>query len=181
MTDANYTPPTAAVEDQPAPRAGVRRQGLAILVAFVLDVVGTEVLSAALSVTYFALLGGQLGGQRGGQLGGQPNGSAVARFQDLVSSYDNPWGIAQFIIGSGMSIIGGYLCARIARRVEWRAIGWLCVVHLGYALYRGSPAQWEWWESNAITLGSVLIGAALLRRSLRRAASSVAAPAGASA
>ena len=156
MTDANYTPPTAVVEDRPAPPASVRKQGLAILAAFAIDVIGTEVLTTALSVTYFALLGGQL------------NNNAVARFQDLVSSYDNPWGVAQFIIGSGMSIIGGYLCARIARRVDWRAIGWLCVVHLGYALYRGSPAQWEWWESNAITLGSVLIGAALLRNLLRR-------------
>ena len=164
MTDANYAPPTAKVDDEPRPAAGVLRQILAVFAAFTIDVVGTETLNGVLGYVYFAVVGGEGGAQ-----------NLLARYADALSSYDNPWGIAQFIIGSGMSVIGGYLCVRIAWRREWRAIGWLCVVHTAYSLFRGSPVDFYWWESNAITLGSVVIGAALQsalrRRALQRAAS----------
>lgn len=166
MTDANYAPPTATVDDRPQAPAGVLRQLLAIFVAFIVDVTGTEALDSALGYLFLQVVGG-----------GVIDQNLLDRYTDQLSSYDNPWGIAQFVIGSGMSVIGGSLCARIAWRREWRAVGWLCVVHVGYSLWRGSGVDFAWWESNAITLGSVLIGAALQRgavrgmlRRLRRAA-----------
>ena len=158
MTDANYTPPTAMVDDRPQPPASVLRQILAIVAAFVIDVIGTESLDAALAYLYVVLVGD-----------GSVDQNLLQHYGDQVSSYDNPWGIALFVIGSAMSVIGGYLCAHIAWNREWRAIGWLCVVHVAYSTWRGSPVEFAWWESNAITLGSVLIGAALLLRARGRA------------
>ena len=155
--DANYTPPNAAVDDPPRTPARLWRQMLAIALAFIVDVIGTEVLGAALGNTYVQLAGGVSRG-------------TLERFAEDVSTYDNPWGIANFIIGSGMSVLGGYLCVKLAWQREWRCVAWLCVVHVGYSFWRVWPVTIEWWESNAITLGSVLIGAALTRGGQRRAA-----------
>ena len=66
--------------------------------AFVVDVAGTETLGALLGMVYVQLAGGARAGD-----------GLSERFVEDISDYTNPWGIAEFAIGSRVSNLGGYL------------------------------------------------------------------------
>lgn len=160
MSDQNYSPPQATLESQPAKPAGAWRIVGAVALAFVVDVIGTTALTSALAAAFFTI---------GITASGGVDDGLIDHYRHATSTYDNPWGIGMFVIGSVMSIIGGQLCARLARGREWRALGWLCVVHILYSLYRGSAVHWGWWEANAVTLSSVLLGFGWRMRTIQSA------------
>ncbi|MGZ5195723.1 MAG: hypothetical protein ACXWJM_13350 [Ramlibacter sp.] len=113
MQNNPYTPPTAPLKDQPrAPGSPVK----AVLVGLAIDVGGSLVLGVTVTVVYAFALSSQ---------GMSQKEVATA----LVHIPTDSW---PFIVGTlggaFLSFLGGYWCARIARRSEYRLASLLALV-----------------------------------------------------
>jgi hypothetical protein len=139
--DENYKPPATPVEDAPRPPGS---PFVAVLVGFAVDVGGT-LLTGVLFAVVFALLRASRGGSTAG---------VDATLADLSS--DTGFMIVSGVVGLSFSVLGGYVCARIARRNEYRLAGVQAFVTtlVGYAL--GGAGTLELGYEAALTILSVV-------------------------
>ena len=141
MTPPNpFTPPDARVADRPdlAPGSPVK----AVLVGAVVDIGATIASGTVLSIVFAMVLAG--------------TGASAEEFsaQLLRQSGWTPLTLLATACGAAASALGGYVCARIAKRDEAR-LGWILAgisVLLGL-VFAGSEA--------AFVIDQVLVGALL--------------------
>jgi hypothetical protein len=108
MTTENqnpYSPPGAAVSD---PKARPGSPVKAVLLGAIVDIVGTLVVGTLVAVTYGASLAA--------------SGASVEDIDAMSSNIpvDSWQFIVGLLIGCGFSLLGGYVCARIAKRSEYK-------------------------------------------------------------
>ena len=117
--DNPYTPPEARVAD-PENEPGSPLKAVAIGLA--VDIGGTFMTSLVLGIVYGITLAAS----------GASAEAAASAFAD-VSPYS--WlSIAGFLAGGGFSILGGYLCARIAKHSEYKLGGILATISTVFGL-----------------------------------------------
>lgn len=119
-TDSPYQPPTADVRDQtvfkrPAPIK-------AVIVGLLVDQVGTAIFQLGLFVVYGFMLGAE---------GLQPK-EIVQAINSLVW-YSGPH-IIEFVGGLLISVLAGYLCARLARQRIFRTTLIMAALDVGLPL-----------------------------------------------
>lgn len=111
MADNPFAPPTSNVADSGKPvKPGSIWKG--VVFGGLIDFVGTTVFSIILFIAYTVQ-------------NSSPNLSP-ADLQDLSQQYAKEllqlasiWGLLSFVVGSGLSLLGGYVCARFARE-RWK-------------------------------------------------------------
>jgi hypothetical protein len=100
-----YQPPTAEVHDQPATQgSAVKAVSLGLLV----DIGGTLLLSVVVFSAYAVVQAG--------------NGMSVEQIEAELGNLPptSLFFIVMTLLGCGLSVLGGYVCARIARRRDYR-------------------------------------------------------------
>lgn len=141
MTQPNpFTPPGSKLADQPdlAPGSPLK----AVAVGAIVDIGATIAGGAALSIVFAMVLAG--------------SGASAEEFsmQMLRQSGWTPFTLLATALGAASSALGGYACARIARRDEAR-LGWILagISTLLGLVFAGSES--------AFILDQVLVGALL--------------------
>jgi hypothetical protein len=116
-----YNPPAAAVRDPPRPP---RSPVVAVLAGLAVDIGGTTLAGIVLGIVYAATLAAR--GMDPGQIG-----TAITELDP-----DSGFFIVNTVIGLGFSALGGYVCARMARRNERRLTAMMAglVVAIGFAM-----------------------------------------------
>jgi hypothetical protein len=117
-----FTPPAANVEAPEFKRGSAVK---AVLVGLAVDIGGSIAFAFLFSIAYGIYLASQ--GQTSEQMQ-----SAMA-----TVGYDSPLGIVGMVVGSLFSVLGGYLCARIARHSEYRLGIVMCVATLVLIAFTG--------------------------------------------
>jgi hypothetical protein len=151
MADENYKPPATPVEDAPRPPGSPI---VAVLVGFVVDVGGT-LLTGILFTVVFSILRASQGGSAT---------DIETALADLSS--DTGFMVASGIVGLSFSVLGGYVCARIARRNEYRLAGVQALVttFVGYSLGGGTLELGYEAALTILSIAAVFAGAARGRR-----------------
>lgn len=159
--EPHYRPPGAALETEaPRRRAGLPRAVVAALIGFGLDVLGTQLLGMMLIYAFFALV---------------PVGDFLPmNFYDWAGSLQNPWAIADLAVSTGMSVLGGYIAARIAHGREGVAFGLLAFLHVFWSVSPGEDLSAllagidgsVLLQITALNWGATLLGMWLRRREL---------------
>lgn len=150
-----YAPPEAPVRDP----AGAKGSAIkAVLAGILVDTGGTLVASVILTMLYGATLVGSVASEE--ELQAQ-----------LSSMAPDSWvSVAGTLMGTVLSIAGGYLCARIARHSEYRlaAIVAACGAVVSFALGAGYYSAPLHVALQAVSIASVMLGAWLgIRRNAR--------------
>ncbi|MBC7601311.1 MAG: hypothetical protein H7255_01440 [Ramlibacter sp.] len=114
-----YTPPEAPLKEQPRPPGSPVK---AVLIGLAIDIGGSLVLGIVLSVLYAISLSS-------GGMNAQEVGEAMANIPTNSWPY-----IAGILGGAILSFMGGYGCARIARRSEYRLAFILASLSAGFGL-----------------------------------------------
>jgi hypothetical protein len=102
-------PPETDSPRNPRPPATPGSPLKAVLIGLAVDIGGTWVLSAVLSI--FQVI----------QLMGQGLSESEVRQALENPPHDSALYVGATLLGASMSVLGGYVCARIARRDEYRA------------------------------------------------------------
>ena len=154
MATNPFKPPSADV-DIPDTRRGSPVR--ALVLGVVVDFAGTMVASTV----FFLLIGAYLASS------GTP--------ADQVVSYefglDSPIGIVLNIVGALFSVLGGYVCARVAKHAEYRLGAILAGVNVVLGLLLGGEAAANAYGliSSVITIAAVMIGTHIGAQQNRRA------------
>jgi hypothetical protein len=139
-----YRAPGAVVADPDAGGSPVR----GVIYGVLVDIVGTAVATFALMVVYGIYLA---------STGSVPEDieTAAAQFD-----YSSPVGVAATAIGCGFSFLGGYVCARVARRSElnWAAVVAAISAVLGFVMGSGSVSADVNALFAALAIGCVMAG-----------------------
>jgi hypothetical protein len=149
--DNPYKPTATSLKEPPSPP---RSPILAVLVGLVVDFGGTTIASIVVGIVYAATLAGR--------------GVPVEQITEAVTEFDpaSGYGIVAMLVGGGFSILGGYVCARIARRNERKVSAVLAAVSAVLGFLSGGEAL-DWWLNvglTVLTLASVMAGGELGRR-----------------
>lgn len=138
MSSSPYIPPTADMKNAPpAPPASAAK---AVLLGFAVDIGGSLALGIVMSSIYGFVLAGQ--GMNLEQIG-----AALTNMQ-----HDSWFSIAAMILGAGISMLGGYVCARVSRRSDYK---------LGFILAAISVAVGLLFTASSYTLAMSALTAAL--------------------
>ena len=105
MSQDPYTPPASNLEVADTKRGSAIK---AVVVGLAADIGGTIVVSLLAAIVY------------GGYLGATGNTPEETAASMQAFSYDSPLGIALASVGTLFSVLGGFICARIARHSEYR-------------------------------------------------------------
>jgi hypothetical protein len=145
-----YKPPMAPVKDAPPPP---RSPILAIVAGVAVDIGGTMAASIVLGIVYAVTLAGQ-------GMGAEEVGKALTEVEPGSGFY-----LVGAAVGFGFSVLGGYVCARIARRGERRlaALQALLVVAVGLLMGDSPDSPLDALLFLA-TLAAVMLGGELGRR-----------------
>ena len=151
-----YRPPKAGIADPPA---GAGSAFKAVAYGFLVDVGGSLLFSALVSVLYSMYLASN----------GVPLGQLEEQLQaDLRQGWG--FGIAT-AIGCGFSVLGGYVCARVSRRVDRTLPAVLAALSVGLGLVLGWSTYdvIEMLSLSVLTVAAILVGWRLgVRRTLLR-------------
>ena len=122
MSHDPFKPPESRVEVADTKRGSAVK---AVMLGLAADVGGSM------------LVGGLAMGAYGVYLG--VTGSTPDDAADVAGSfsYDSPLGIALAMIGCLFSVLGGYICARIAKHAEYRLGAIMCAISLVLSLAMG--------------------------------------------
>ena len=150
----NYRPPKADVADPPR---GPGSSFKAVFLGLLVDVGGTLLASALMGVVYSTYLAAQ--------------GVELDDIQDrLREGFQEGWGFAlAAAVGLGFSFLGGYVCARIARRRDLTPALVLSALSVAIGLLLGAPGNYAVGETislSALTVLSIFAGARLGMRRL---------------
>jgi MFS family permease len=148
MPDPNFTPPQADVRDAPKPKGSAIK---GVLAGLAVDVGGTIAFSIVVSVAYGAMLAA--------------SGQGEEQIQAALAESDSNsiFSAIGVVGGCAFSILGGYVCERVARQRNYRAGAVLGVVSVVLGLAMGA-ASLPWAENMLLaflTIGSVLLGTRL--------------------
>lgn len=143
-----YAPPHAAVKDLP-PGAGSAFKAVGL--GLVADIGGTFAVTVVFLLVYGVVLGVSGG-----------NVEEVLAAVDFTST-DSWQFYASTVLGLGCSVLGGYVCARVARRDEMKlgAITALLSAALGMFLGAGTHELGTFLSMTLAGIGAVLVGARL--------------------
>jgi hypothetical protein len=143
-----YAPPEAAVQDLPARPGSAFR---AIVLGFATDIGGTLVATIILALIYGVALGAA--GIKGEEI------AATIR----ASATDSWFFYATTLVGLGFSVLGGFVCARIARRSELKLGAILATLSAisGLALAGDELQLGTLLSLTLLGFGAVLVGARL--------------------
>ena len=149
--DNPYKAPTTPMKDVlPPPRSPI----LAVLAGVAVDIGGTLATTTVIGLVFLAMIAPQ---------GGSPEEIRQALVDaDPLSGYV-AWGT---VVGFGFSVLGGYVCARVARRQERRlaAIAGLIIGAIGLCI-GGSPLGiWANVGMSVVSFAAVMLGGELGRR-----------------
>jgi uncharacterized protein with PQ loop repeat len=152
-----FAPPGASVSDtvELKPGSPIR----AVLLGLVVDIGGTLVIGLLIGIVYGVFLG----------FSGVPQSEIVSR-----ADTQNPMSLLSLIaqaLGLVCSVLGGYVCARIVKRKEYRVVAVMAVLSAIFGMWVGS-SQYSFPVLLALTALSVLsnlFGAKLGRAENRRA------------
>jgi hypothetical protein len=141
-----YTPPDAALADQPPPPGSPWK---AIGLGLLTDIGGTLLASMVLAIAFGIAMSAQ------GQGPEEIEAAMSAPFLDSWLS------TAATLVGLGFSVAGGYVCARIVRRSELKfgAVQGVLATVLGFALAGQSQADDRPFLLASISFVAVLAGA----------------------
>lgn len=149
MSDNPYSPPDAKLADPAdhSPGSPVK----AVLLGALVDIGGSLILSTVMGIAMVMFLSQQnmTPEQIGEAFASMPGGSLFR--------------IVGMVLGTGMSMLAGYVCARIARRRDFKLAGILGAISVsaGY-LFSGDPNSVGVNLFNAVvTFAAVLAGARL--------------------
>ena len=110
-----YAPPKSALADpasllrEPLPPRSAMMGAVAVLCGLAVDIGGSLLASVVILLLHMFFL----------QATGVPTNAAHAVMLDTRSLLSG-WNLFGMLAGSGMSVLGGYTCARIARRSDYR-------------------------------------------------------------
>lgn len=154
MSTNPFKPPSADV-DVPDTRRGSPIK--ALVLGVVVDFAGTMVASTV----FFLLFGAYLAAS------GTPADAAA----NYGLGLDSPMGIVLNIVGSLFSVLGGYVCARVAKHSEYGLGGILAVVNVVLGLLLGGEAAANAYGliSSVITFAAVMVGTHIGAQQNRRA------------
>jgi hypothetical protein len=148
MPDPNFTPPQAEVRDVPKPKGSAIK---GVLAGLTVDFGGSIAFGIVLSVVY------------GGVLAASGQGEEQIRAALAESDSNSIFAAFGVVGGCAFSILGGYVCERVARQRDYRAGAVLGVVSVVLGLTMGALSVP--WAENALlaflTMGSVLLGTRL--------------------
>ena len=104
-----FKPPETDSTKGPRPPAAAGSPLRAVLTGLAVDIGGSTVLGLVISLIYAIQLHGQ--------------GVAEGQMREAMDNmpHDSALYIAGTLLGALMSVLGGYVCARVARRDEYRA------------------------------------------------------------
>ena len=104
-TDNPYKAPTTPVKDAPPPP---RSPIVAVLAGLAVDIGGTVVAGIVIGIVYAIVLASQ--------------GMGAEQIQTVLSTADpsSAYFAVGTLVGFGFSVLGGYVCARLARQRERR-------------------------------------------------------------
>jgi glycerol uptake facilitator-like aquaporin len=143
MDDKRYTPPGSDLRDQPPPPGSPWK---AVLIGYLVDMGGTFIASALLAIVYAAVLAQQ----------------GMSQEQIRAALTDPTPGSSFYVVGTlagcGFSFLGGYWCARIARRSPFRLGGILATL----STLSGMALSWGVYPPEQIALLSVTSVACVL-------------------
>ena len=158
MDDKRYTPPGSELRDQPPPPAPAWK---AVLIGYAVDMGGTFVSSAVIGVIYTVMLLRQ----------GLNQEQIHAALTDVTPG--SWFYVASTLAGCGFSTLGGYWCARIARRSPYRLGGILAAL----STLTGLVMSWDLYPPPQLALLCVTAVACVLLGSKFGAAYTAARPA----
>jgi asparagine N-glycosylation enzyme membrane subunit Stt3 len=110
-----FAPPSSNVEVPDTKRGSAIK---AVLLGLATDLGGTMVATLLVAIVY------------GGYLGGTGSTPEEAAASVQVFSYDSPMGIVVSVVGTLFSVLGGFVCARVARHSEYRLGGIMCAISI---------------------------------------------------
>jgi hypothetical protein len=119
-----YAPPVAAVGSSVARGSAVK----AVIVGLAVDIGGSLVSGIILTVVYgfnLAASGGSLD-------------QIESSMKEIPA--DSWFSIAGMVVGCAFSVLGGYLCARIAKHSEYRLGGIMAAISIAVALLIGAQS-----------------------------------------
>ena len=157
MAQDPFKPPASNV-DVPDTRRGSPLK--AVVIGAVVDFGGTMVAS----VVFFMLFGVYLAAT------GTPPDRAASEYGAV--GFDSPIGLILNIVGCMFSVLGGFVCARIAKHAEYRLGAILAAVSvaLGFLLGGETVANGVGLVTSLLTVASVMVGAHLGAQKNRHAA-----------
>jgi peptidoglycan/LPS O-acetylase OafA/YrhL len=157
MADNPFKPPDARLRDpQPGPGSPLR----AILAGLLVDLGGSMLVGIALSLFYAASLAS--------------SGLSQAQVDEAMKNVAPTSGVAivGIVLGALCSVAGGYVCARIARRDEYRTGGIMAALSAFFSLLMGgdgTPGDLAFLLT-LCTIACVLLGVKYGREANRRQA-----------
>lgn len=136
-----FTPPSARVADMAAEKRGSPVK--AVVFGFLVDIGGSSVFALLLGVAYAVSLASS---------GATPD-QVSATIQNMpVDSWPS---IVGEIVGTLFSALGGYVCARVAKRSEFRLGGILSALSISFGVWIGGNHYSIPWHA-AIAVVTVL-------------------------
>jgi MFS family permease len=155
MTHDPYAPPSSNIEVSNTKRGSAIK---AVVLGLLADLGGSTVIGAAIMFGYGVYLAAT---------GSSPD-QAAATIDGF--GYDSPLVIVLTIIGCVFSVLGGYICARIARHSEYRLGLIMCAISIALAALLGNERDSA--NMNVVltltTLVSIMVGIHLGVRKNRR-------------
>ncbi len=140
-----FTPPSARVADVAAQKGSPIK---AVVFGFVVDVGGTVAFALLLSIAYGVSLASS---------GATPE-QVTAALQNIP--LDSWPAILGMIVGTLFSVLGGYVCARVAKRSEFGLGAILAVLSISFGLWAGGNHHSFLWHTAmaVVTFLAVMFG-----------------------
>ena len=155
MNENPYQPPGSGFKQPPRdrePGSTVK----AVLLGAATDIGGTMAAGLVLGIVYALVLAAQ----------GYSNDQITASFENIDPL--SGFGLISSIAGLSMSVLGGYVCARVANVTSFLAIGILSAVSVTFgALMGGGEYEWPMLLAlNLLSLAGIFFGGWLYIRKL---------------
>jgi hypothetical protein len=152
-----FSPPGAALSDAPEVKPGSPVK--AILIGLVVDIGGTLATGILIGIAYAVFLA----------FNGVPGNEMVSAF-DLENPM-SPYSLTTQALGFACSILGGYACARIVKRDEYRTAAIMAALSATFGLFIGDSKESAFlvFALTALSIFFNLLGAKLGRAENRRA------------
>jgi len=156
MDNNPYQPPSSDFKQPPRDRepGSIFK---AVLLGAATDIGGTMATSLVLGIVYAVVLGAQ----------GYSNDQIQASF-DSMDPFTG-FGLLSSIAGLAMSVLGGYVCARVANVSSYLAVGILSAVSVAFGALLGGGDDFEWpilLALNLVSLAGIFFGGWLYIRNL---------------
>jgi len=153
MTDINpFASPRSS--RRPAPLARPTKAYKAILAGFAVDFGGSFLTGFVLSIVQMIVL--------------VQTGHPASSVGQILSNapWHSPFRLLGTVLGCGLSVLGGFVCARLARRLEFRLVAMECCISMGLGLLM-APNHHDllyWIGMITLNIACSMLGAWLGRR-----------------